>query len=51
MIVVRRKWLPALATGVLVLWLANGLRADSKRTTPADQNEVMQNLELFTRVF
>jgi carboxyl-terminal processing protease len=43
--------MPALATGVLVLWLANGLRADSKRTSPPDQTEIMQSLELFTRVF
>jgi carboxyl-terminal processing protease len=43
--------MPALATGVLVLWAAGGLRADSKRTSPPDQAEVMKSLELFTRVF
>ena len=47
----RSKWTTALISGVLVLWLANGLRADSKRTTPADQAEIMKSLELFTRVF
>ena len=51
--IVRKKWIPAIVTGVLVLWLANGLRAaDSpKRTGPPDQAEVMRSLELFTRVF
>jgi carboxyl-terminal processing protease len=46
--------MPALATGVLVLWLATGLSADEKkppRTGPPDQAEVMKSLELFTRVF
>jgi len=52
-LIVRKKWIPAIVTGVLVLWLANGLRAaDSpKRTGPPDQAEVMRSLELFTRVF
>jgi len=49
----RSKWTTALISGALVLWLANGLRADAdpKRTTPADQAEIMKSLELFTRVF
>lgn len=47
----RTKWMPALATGVLILWLASGLRADNKRTGAPDQGEVMKSLELFTRVF
>src|SRR5262245_23878114 len=47
------RWMPALVTGVLVLWVAGGLRADApaKRTSPPDQAEVMKSLDLFTRVF
>jgi carboxyl-terminal processing protease len=44
--------MPAVATGVLGLWLATGLHAqEKKRTGPPDQAEVMKSLELFTRVF
>src|SRR5262245_4805628 len=44
----RTRWMPALVTGVLVLWFAGSLRAQSpdpsptpapKRTGPADQAE------------
>jgi len=46
------RWIPAVAVGVLVVWFANGLRAESKkRTSPPDQAEIMKSLELFTRVF
>jgi carboxyl-terminal processing protease len=50
------KWIPTLLAGALVLWLANGLRAENgkekeKRVGPPDQAEAMRSLELFTRVF
>ncbi|UCE01532.1 MAG: S41 family peptidase, partial [Candidatus Latescibacterota bacterium] len=45
----RNRWIPALLAGVMVLWLSNGLMADSRRSP--DHTKVMESLELFTRVF
>jgi len=39
-----------LLAAVLVVWFANGLRADNEKR-PHDQAEAMRSLELFTRVF
>jgi carboxyl-terminal processing protease len=46
----RAKWIPSLLAAVLVVWFANGLRADNEQR-PHDQAEAMRSLELFTRVF
>ncbi len=45
----RNRWIAGLVAAVMVLWVANGLRADSRRTS--DQAKVMESLDLFTRVF
>ena len=47
--IARNRWITGLLAGVLVLWLANGLGADSRRSS--DHTKVMESLELFTRVF
>jgi carboxyl-terminal processing protease len=46
----RTRWIAGLLAGVAILWLAEGLRAESRRTA-ADQAKVMESLDLFTRVF
>ena len=47
--IARNRWITGLLAGVFVLWLANGLGADSRRSP--DHTKVMEGLELFTRVF
>jgi carboxyl-terminal processing protease len=43
----RNRWIPGFLAGLLVFWVADGLRADNQ----PDQQAVMESLELFTRVF
>ena len=45
--IARNRWIPGLLAGALLLWGANVL-ADGRRS---NQNEVMESLETFTRVF
>lgn len=57
----RSRWMPALATGVLALWLGAAVAMaqstvpptapPAKRTGPPDQAEIMKSLDLFTRTF
>ncbi len=47
---VRTRWIAGALAGLTILWLANGLSADSRRSAP-DQAKVMESLDLFTRVF
>ncbi|HZL85885.1 MAG TPA: S41 family peptidase [Candidatus Krumholzibacteria bacterium] len=46
----RTRWIAGALAGLAILWLANGLSADSRRSAP-DQAKVMESLDLFTRVF
>ncbi len=46
----RTRWIAGALAGLTILWLANGLSADSRRSAP-DQAKVMESLDLFTRVF
>ena len=46
----RNRWIAGLLAGVAIIWLADGLRADSRRNA-TDQTKVMESLDLFTRVF
>ena len=46
----RKRWIAGLLAGVTIVWLANGLSADNRRST-SDQAKVMESLDLFTRVF
>ena len=46
----RKRWIAGLLAGVTIVWLANGLSADNRRST-TDQAKVMESLDLFTRVF
>jgi carboxyl-terminal processing protease len=47
-LIARNRWITGLLAGVFVLWLSNGLRADSRRSP---DHTKLESLELFTRVF